>query len=85
MKQYFIGFNKRFDAVFDKLFDLGATLMFYWHPRTILLNGKYEFYDGEWMFYSVEPDKNRIDEIKLALDNFVKTVDGFKYEIVPIN
>lgn len=85
MKQYFIGFNKRIGEVFDKLFDLGLTLMFYWHPRTVLLNDKYGFYDGEWMFYSVEPDKNKIDEIKKALDILVKTFDGFEYEIVPIN
>lgn len=76
---YFIGFNKRTDSLFDGLFDLGANLMFYYHPATIALNKKYNFYNGEWMFFDDKTeDGSGIRKIREFLDSF----NDLKYEII---
>ena len=79
MKHYFIGFNKRLDEIFDGLFNLGATLMFYYHPATITLNEKYNFYNGEWMLFNDDTeDGSGIENVRIFLESF----DDLKYEIV---
>ena len=80
MKQYFIGVNQRSENVITRLFDLGATLMFYYHPKTIELNNKYGFYDGEWMFYTCFDD-SEIEKIRTFLESKSDS-QNLKFEIV---
>ena len=79
MKQYFIGIDKRSTKVFDGLFDLGATLMFYHHPITRELNKKFNFYEGEWMLLTdVSTDGSVINKV----ENFLKSCDNLNYKII---
>lgn len=80
MKQYFIGVNQRSKNVITGLFDLGATLMFYYHPKTIELNNNYEFYDGEWMFYTCFDD-SEIEKIRSFLESKSDS-QNLKFEII---
>lgn len=82
MKQYFIGIEKRTKKLIIGLLDLGATLMFYYHPKTIELNNMYKFYSGEWMLYTdVFPDSG-IQEIKEFLEEEKKKDPSINYKIV---
>ena len=79
MKQYFIGINKRTKELLIGLLDLGATLMFYYHPITLELNKKYNFYDGKWMLLTdTTTDGSTIKEIEEFLSNF----DDLNYKII---
>lgn len=80
MKQYFIGVNQRSKNVIMGLFDLGATLMFYYHPKTIELNNIYGFYDGEWSFYTCFDD-SEIEKIRAFLESKSDS-QNLKFEIV---
>ena len=80
MKQYFIGVNQRSENVIRGLFDLGATLMFYYHPKTIELNNNYGFYDGEWMFYTCFDD-SEIEKIRAFLESKSDS-QNLKFEII---
>lgn len=84
MKQYFIGVNQRSDDLFSGLFDLGATLMFYYHFITMGLNRRFGFYDGEWMLYVCEDDRG-IEKIRSFLENEAKSITNLKFEIIPNN
>ena len=78
MKQYFIGINKRSEKLVLGLLDLGATLMFKYHPITLTLNAKLGDYD-EWFLYpDVCPDFG-IEEVEHFLKNELDTVE---YSIV---
>lgn len=84
MKQYFIGVNQRPEDLILGLFDLGATLMFYYHFTTRDLNRRFEFYDGEWMLYTCENDRD-IEKIKLFLKDKKKSIKNLKFKIIPVN
>lgn len=84
MKQYFIGVNQRSEDLILGLLDLGATLMFYYHFMTRDLNRRFEFYDGEWMFYSCEDDHD-IEKIRTFLENKANSIIGLKFEIIPVD
>lgn len=81
MKQYFIGVNKRSEELIMGLIDLGCTLMFYYHPKTIELNLKYEFYDGEWLFRAPYDDSEMV-MIKNFLERYKSNDDDLKFEII---
>lgn len=84
-KQYFIGINIRSEEIILRLFELGATLMFYYHWQTIGLNEKFKFYDGEWMLHtSMGDDYSEIEQIRALLENESVKDDSFKFEIVPV-
>lgn len=86
LKQHFIGINKRTDELFDGLFDSGATLMFYYHWKTLKLNEKFKFWDGEWFLHTtVNDDNSEIENIRSLLENVSIKDKDFKYEIVPYN
>lgn len=83
MKQYFIGINRISKEVLFKLLDLGGTLMFRHHYKTVELNEIFGFYDGKWMFYTdVQSDDSGIKENEAYLDTVHKNDEMFKYEIV---
>ena len=68
---YFIGVSKRSEKIINGLLDFGATLMFYYHPKTMELNNQDGFYDGEWLLYSC-PDidtSEMLEKIRSFLDN----------------
>lgn len=81
MKQYFIGISKRSKDLILGLMDLGCTLMLYFHPKTMELNSKYEFYDGEWLLVTCTND-SEINEIKLFLEQKTSDENDLKFEIV---
>ena len=81
MKYYFIGVNKRSEELIMGLMNLGCTLMFYYHPKTIELNLKYEFYDGEWLFRA-SYDDSKIEMIKNFLEQYKSNDDNLKFEII---
>lgn len=82
MKQYFIGINKCSQELLIGLLDLGATLMFRWHPKTMELNHKFEFYDGEWLLYTDCYPDTGLNEIKAFLENMKRNDSNLKYETV---
>jgi hypothetical protein len=82
MKQYFIGVNKRSQKLILGLMDLGATLMLYWHPKTIELNNKFKFYDGEWLLVTCVFDDSEIEEIRDFLNSECENDRNLRFEIV---
>ena len=79
MDQYFIGVNQRSEEIVMGLLNLGATLMFYYHWKTIELNEKYGFWDGEWFLLTdVGDDFNNVNNF---LYNMSEKIPNFKYEI----
>ncbi len=83
MKQYFIGISKRSENLVLGLMDLGATLMFYWHPKTIELNGKFKFYDGEWFLLTASSDEE-ISKVSEFLTNEKAKDETLKTEIITL-
>lgn len=83
LKHNFIGINKRTNELFDGLFDLGATLMFYYHWQTLKLNENFGFWDGEWFLHTTINDDSEIDQIRSFLENISVNDKDFKFEIVP--
>ena len=81
MKHYFIGVNKRYEELIMGLMNLGCVLMFYYHPKTIELNLKYEFYDGEWLFRAPYND-SEIDLIKKFLEQYKSNNNDLKFKII---
>lgn len=76
-KQYFIGVSSRTASLIIGLLNLGATLMFRYHPVTMTLNKEYEYYDGEWMLYTcVTSDPDR--EIK-DIKDYLETMSEILY------
>lgn len=82
--KYFIGFNRRSEDVLSGLFDMGATLMFYYHLVTRDLNARYGFYDGEWMLYTCENEQD-IEKVKSFLESKVESIKDFKFKIISVN
>lgn len=68
MKQYFIGIEKRSEKMVLGLLDLGATLMFKHHYKTIELNEKFMVCD-EWFLYTDVYPNSGIEEIESFLRN----------------
>ena len=81
MKHYFIGVDKRSEELIMGLINLGCGLMFYYHPKTIELNLKYEFYDGEWLFRASHND-SEIDLIKKFLEYYKSNNNDLKFKII---
>lgn len=78
MTQYFIGITKRSEKLVFGLLDLGATLMFKYHPMTLRLNTVLGDHD-EWFLYTdVCPDFG-IEEVERFLKN---ELDVLEYSIV---
>ena len=82
MNQYFIGVNKRSEKLIIGLMDLGATLMFRWHPKTLELNYEFGFYDGEWLLVTCASDDSEIDNIRDFLSKECELDKEFKFKIV---
>lgn len=83
LKQHFIGINKRTDELFKGLFDLGATLMFYYHWQTMELNEKFKFYNGGWFLHTTINDNPEIEQIRTLLESISIRDKDFKFEIIP--
>lgn len=56
--------------------------MFRWHPKTMELNKKYEFYDGEWLLVSCSTDETEINDIRNFLFGKCEFDKELKFEIV---
>lgn len=83
MKQYFIGISQRSQDLLLGLLDLGATLMFTWHPVTVKLNDQFGFYDGEWLLLTcVTHDWSEIEEVRSFLENQTKTIENLNFKII---
>lgn len=80
--QYYIGISKRSKDLIFGLMDLGCTLMFYFHPKTLELNLKYRFYEGEWLLVTCSSD-SEIDEIKRFLEQKASNDSDLEFEIIP--
>ena len=81
MKHYFIGVSKRSEDLILGLLNLGCTLMFYYHPKTLELNSKYKFYDGEWLLFTCRND-SEINKIKLLLEQKALNDNKINFEII---
>lgn len=82
MEHYFIGVNKRSENLIMGLMNLGATLMFRWHARTMKFNDEFGFYDGEWLFLTCLPGDQTIEKIKTFLTDECANDNSLKFEII---
>ena len=81
MKQYFVGVNKRSRDLILGLLNLGCTLMFYYHFKTMELNSKYKFHDGEWLLIRCADD-SEINEVKLFLEQKALNDSSLEFKII---